>query len=388
MQFEDRSVIAGVSTRESDGALVTDARVARTGVQLYLGSEVDPENDHGMRGRSVVRIYRPGSEVFSEDTLRSAAHRPVTNDHPPSKTVNAENWRQYAVGNTADEVSAQGIYVRVPLLVSDAQAIADIQNGKREMSAGYTSELDWTAGKTEGGESYDAVQRNIRFNHFAIVQRGRAGSSVRLGDEAIAWGASPVTDGDTEGDTMDKPLKTVTVDGLSIEVTDQGAQVIAKLQTTISEMAASSKKVLADHATALADRDATIAKRDSDIAELKKQVLDAAGVDKLVAERADGIARVKLVAADVKPEGLSLPQMRREAVRLRLGDEAVKDKSEAYIDARFDILAEEAAKAAGGRDTFREAARGAAPANDANPAAAAYAQMVKDTSEAHLRKAN
>lgn len=99
MQFTDAVAVAGTRRRD-DGYLVADARIARTGIQLYAGSELGkPEMD-------VVRVYRPGAEVFSEDTLRSAAHRPVTNDHPPEMVTSA-NWKRFAVGQTADEKSEE-----------------------------------------------------------------------------------------------------------------------------------------------------------------------------------------------------------------------------------------------------------------------------------------
>lgn len=172
MQFTDAVTVAG-TRRCDDGYLVADARIARTGIQVYLGSEV------GKPDMAQVRVYRPGSEVFSEDTLKSAAHRPVTNDHP-DEHVTSKNWRDYAVGQTGDEVTGEGIFIRVPLMVSDEAAITDIENGKQELSAGCTCDLDFTAGTTPSGEAYDAIQKNIRLNHVAIVQRGRARHSGRL----------------------------------------------------------------------------------------------------------------------------------------------------------------------------------------------------------------
>jgi hypothetical protein len=111
MQFTDAVTVAGTRRRD-DGYLVADARIARTGIQTYHGSEVGKPN------MAAVRVYRPGSEVFSEDTLKSAAHRPVTNDHP-EEHVTSKNWKDYAVGQTGDEVTGEGIFIRVPLMVSD-----------------------------------------------------------------------------------------------------------------------------------------------------------------------------------------------------------------------------------------------------------------------------
>ena len=73
--------------------------------------------------------------MFSDETLRSAAHRPVTNDHP-DEHVTSKNWKDYAVGQTGDEVTGEGIFIRVPLMVSIESAIIDIEAGKQELSAG------------------------------------------------------------------------------------------------------------------------------------------------------------------------------------------------------------------------------------------------------------
>lgn len=167
MQFTDAVTVAGTRRRD-DGYLVADARIARTGVQLYAGSEL------GRPDMATVRVYRAGAEVFSEDTIRSAAHRPVTNEHPEAM-VTSENWKRFAVGQTGDEITGEGIFIRVPLMVSDEAAIKDIEAGKRELSAGYFCDVDFTAGVSPSGEEYDAVQKNIRVNHIAIVARGRAG---------------------------------------------------------------------------------------------------------------------------------------------------------------------------------------------------------------------
>jgi hypothetical protein len=367
--FTDAVFIAGTKVRE-DGSLLADARIARTGIQLYHGSEV------GKPDMAAVRVYRPGSEVFHADTMKSAAHRPVTNDHP-RELVSADNWKSVAVGVTGDEIQGEGIYIRVPLMVSDGPTVRQIQEGKRELSAGYTCELDWTAGKTPGGEAYDAVQRNIKINHVAIVDSGRAGKEVRIGDDAFKWGASPVSTplADERIPAMD--LRTVLVDGLQVQTTDAGAQAIAKLQGDLTASAAKIASLTADHSTAIAAKDTELAKKDATIDDLKKKVVDGAALDALVAARSELVSTAKAIAKDVKVEGLSDADIRRATVVAKLGEAAVKDKAAAYIDARFDILAEDAKKAA--PDAFRAAvAGGITPTNDANASNAGYQKMVAD----------
>lgn len=344
MQFTDAVAVAGTRRRD-DGYLVADARIARTGIQVYRGSEV------GMPNMDVVRVYRPGAEVFSEDTMRSAAHRPVTNDHPP-EMVTADNWRKYAVGQSADEVIGEGIYIRVPLMVSDARAIKAIEDGKRELSAGYTCDVEFTPGVTDAGEAYDAIQKNIRMNHVAIVQRGRAGQEVRIGDGAATWGISPIHLADEKDRIMPETnLRSVLVDGLSVSCTDQGAQAIEKLMNDRKAAQDALATAQTTHQTAIAAKDKDLATKDAEIDDLKGKVLDGAALDKLVAARAGLVGAAKAIAPAVKTDGLSDADLRRAVVVAKVGDAAVKDRSDDYIAARFDILAETAGAT---RDTFRE----------------------------------
>lgn len=160
----------------SDGYLVADARVGRTGIQVYRGSEV------GMPDKAEVRVYRPKEEVFSQDAMRSLANKPVTLDHPP-ESVGPANWSRYAKGIAGNEVVRDGEFVRVPLVLMDSAAInAFKKQNVRELSIGYTTELLDKAGVTEDGEPYDAVQTQIRANHIALVPNARGGERLRFGD--------------------------------------------------------------------------------------------------------------------------------------------------------------------------------------------------------------
>lgn len=338
LKFADKIAIAGTRVRD-DGYLVADARVARTGIQMYLGSEV------GKPDMPLVRVYRPESEVFSKDTLASFAHRPVTNDHP-DEAVTADNWKEHSVGHTADEIARDGKFIRVPLMVADAAAIKDIEQGKRELSSGYKADLDWTAGTTEDGEPYDAVQRNIRANHVAIVKRGRAGADVRIGD-----GNWIDTTQDTNKD-RNIPMRKIMFDGIEIEVTDQAAQAITKLEGQIAKLTADTATSATAHAAALATKDGELAKKDAEIDGLKSKVLDDAALDKAVTERADLVAAAKAICADVETTGKSAADIRKEVVTKIVGADAVAGKSAAYVDARFDVLVEDAKSNAGLRSTL------------------------------------
>lgn len=333
MQFRDR-VSVGAVRRTADGYLVADAKVARAGVQEYLGSEV------GRPDMQRVRVYRPADEVFAADAMRSYAYRPVTVGHP-SKMVDAENWKGVASGQTGGEVVRDGDTVRVPLVLMDAEAIKAWERGKRELSMGYTAEIVFGDGATPDGQPYDAIQTQLRMNHLALVDKARAGSEFRIGD-----GCHP---GESETGTVnqfrkEKPMsntRTVLVDGLSVETTDAGAQAITKLQGDLQ----ASRQALSDantaHATAIAAKDADIAKRDAEIDAMKAKVLTDAALDARVQARADLISTAKAVH-DADYTGKSDADIRKAVVVAKLGDSAIAGKSEAYIDARFDCLVEDA----------------------------------------------
>lgn len=366
MKFVDAAPISG-TRRTGDGYLVTTARSVRTGIQLYAGQEV------GRPDLAVVRVYRDAAEVFAPDSLQSFSHAPVTINHP-DKAVTADNWKELSAGEVSTAAKQDGDWIMLPLILKDKKAIEAVEQGKRELSAGYTCNLDWTAGTTADGQAYDAQQRDIKINHLALVDRARAGSQARIGDGA-SWGAMPVQqDSYKEKSMSDKPLKTVTVDGLSIEVTDQGAQVITKLQKQIADADAAQTKLVSDHKAAIDAKDGEIAKKDAEIDALKGKVLDGAALDAAVQARGDLVVKAKAIAPDVKTDGLSDAAIRKAVVVAKLGD-AMADKGDAYIDARFDILAEDAA----GTEQLRGAITHIKPVGDAAKVTNdAYSKSVSD----------
>lgn len=319
MKINDAVVMDGKPRITHDGYLVADARIARVGIQDYMPAEM------GREGTKPMRLYRPASEVFSKDTLASMAHRPMTNNHPEGM-VDAANWKELAVGYTGDTVSKDGDFIRVPLTLMDAAAVQAFRDGKQELSVGYSTDIDWTAGVTDSGEKYDGVMRNIRGNHVALVDAARAGHEARIGDGGTPGNAA------ANGGHEHMDTRKVVIDGLTIETTEQGAQALEKLNKQLAAAGAASAKTIAA-------KDAELAKKDAEIADLKGKVMDAAALDKAVIARADLIAKARKVA-DVDYAGKDAGAIRKAAVVARLGDAAIKGKSDAYIEARFDVLAE------------------------------------------------
>jgi hypothetical protein len=167
--------------RTSQGFLRVEGHAARAGIYEY-------RNDDGTTRYEL----RPLEEVQSPESLASYDAAPVTLGHP-SEEVTAENVRRHEVGTVSGEGRADDDHVATALVIKDARAIKQVEAGKQELSPGYRIDLDETPGEdrryatsSNPNGLYHAVQRKIRVNHLAIVDRARGGSTVRLRmDEAV-----------------------------------------------------------------------------------------------------------------------------------------------------------------------------------------------------------
>lgn len=349
-KFADAATLAG-TRMTNDGYMVAEVRCARTGCQDYLASEMGVDGD-------VITVYRPPEVVFDKASMATFAGKPVTIGHP-SDPVTAENWKSLAVGDIGEDIARDGEFIRVPIKLMDAAAIEAVMSGTREISMGYSTGIEFRDGTAPDGTPYQAVQVGpIRINHLAIVPHARGGSKLRIGDGAGQWGASPLNNRE-DAHMADNAIKTRTVmiDGLSVETTDAGAQALEKLKSDISDAANAHKAEIADRDKTIAAKDAEIATKDAKIKDLESKILDAAAIDKLVKDRADFVAKVRAIDPETVTDGKSQAEVMKAVVIAKRGAE-MADKSDAYIEAAFDILAsdvktDDAAKVLAGGTTVK-----------------------------------
>lgn len=298
--------------RTRDGYLAGEARVARSGIQLYSGDEVGSD-------KKTVRVYRPPEAVFTRDAMRSYAHRPITVDH--AGDVTAENWSDVAKGHTGGDVVRDGDYVRVPMMLMDAEAIKAVENGKRELSMGYSCDLEFADGVTPDGEQYDAIQSNLRMNHLAIVSAARGGSNLCIGDE---------------GEPDMPELRKILIDGIPVEVTQDGATVIQRLQDQLAAL----HKDIATRDARVTELTTAVSTKDGEIVALKKQVEDGkltpAKLDDEVKKRSEIIAHARAIMGDGTTfDGRSNIDIMRAAVVSKIGDEATKSMNDDAVGGAF-----------------------------------------------------
>ena len=171
--------------RSDEGYLICrGVPVARSGTQRYLASELGlppPER--------LIPVMRPESEVFSPACMASFEGKPVTDGHPPGPDgVTAANIRFLQKGHAQNIRRGKGREKQLllaDLVITDPDTVARVLQGRREISCGYTYTLAEEKGRP--------AQREIRGNHIAIVDKGRAGPRVAIRDSM-----APIPERDTE----------------------------------------------------------------------------------------------------------------------------------------------------------------------------------------------
>lgn len=110
---------------------------------------------------------------------------PVTLQHPNSP-VNVDNVSDLQVGMTANDASFDGLNNHVTVTITNKKAIEAIDKGEvKAFSMGYKCNVVDNAGVWQGVH-HDQQQKDIVYNHIALVKNGRAGDKVRfmVGDSA------------------------------------------------------------------------------------------------------------------------------------------------------------------------------------------------------------
>ena len=154
-----------------NGMLTAKVNLTKAGVYPYLYSD----------GRLVKEAKLP-EEIFSAATIDSANGAVITDNHPDinqdSGLVNSSNYSKLVKGNVFN-VKQDGLFLSGLEKVFDSDLQKRILSGEQiQVSIGFEQKTDWTPGEYNG-EKYDCVQRDIRINHIAHVEKGRAGEECR-----------------------------------------------------------------------------------------------------------------------------------------------------------------------------------------------------------------
>jgi hypothetical protein len=234
--------------------------------------------------------------------------------------VTAGNAAQVAaVGSVLSAGRQDGNAIRADIV------IYNLDTDARELSCGYSLNLDETPGTTPEGEHYDAIQRNIVYNHVALVPQGRAGIA------RLNMDGSQIIDDERNENDMAEMTKIRLDSGIEYECAPEVKVEIEKMRKDSAE----AKKAM----------DTMQAKFDALEADLKKEQ------EGRVADKAEHIAkfdeavkaRVELlkVAEAHKVENadsMSDTEIKTAVIKAVRGDAINLDgKSADYIEAAYDM---------------------------------------------------
>ena len=172
---------AAPSQRETDenGFLhVGASHITKATVNPYYGREIPGWQEAGLDPETVYYGLRDPEEL--QASLETWAGLPLHIEHHIDSAEEPQKLTR--VGAVGTGAVWNPPYVDAPLTVWDRAAIDAIEDGSfRELSCAYRYDPDFTPGSYEG-IPYDFIMRNIRGNHVALVEEGRAGPDVVVAD--------------------------------------------------------------------------------------------------------------------------------------------------------------------------------------------------------------
>ena len=144
-------------------------------VAPYYGREIPGWEAAGLQADKTYYGYRSAEELSKPETVESLNGIPVQfRHHPDFADAPAKETRVGAAGTDAEWKRP---YLFNSMTIYDDKAKSVINNGfMRELSLAYQYKPEFKKG-TFDGKPYDFIMRNIRANHIALVEEGRAGKT-------------------------------------------------------------------------------------------------------------------------------------------------------------------------------------------------------------------
>lgn len=158
-----------------------NARIARSGIQYYLLSELPNlklnEIPREYRDLKVFAVYRPSFVL--EDAKERFIGKPIRIEH---HWIYSEDDKDI-IGHIGSEVKIKHqkgeVALYSPLEIDSDEKLPSF----KELSPGYEAVNKWQPGVTPSGEEYQIVCTEITdVNHLAIVQTARGGKDMKILD--------------------------------------------------------------------------------------------------------------------------------------------------------------------------------------------------------------
>lgn len=281
---------------------VKDNPLSKVGVFPYSGRMVrDTQNPD-----KIYNVYRPAEELSSQDCIDSFKLLPWFDEHVMVGIK--KEGRMTAEQKGVQGVIGEDIYFKDNTLFGNIKVFSQnlanlIENGKIELSCGYTCKYEFATG-THNGVQYDAIQRNIRGNHLALVEEGRMGSEVAVLDSMVfTFDAKELFMADKVKDEKTKPdVKTEEVKTEDEKTEEETGMDTGSLEDRLSKIEATLAKLMplekVEHGEALDEKTEEEDAMDKkeipvmDAAEIKKTVMKEIGERDRLASKVSAVVGV------------------------------------------------------------------------------------------------
>ena len=313
IQLHDKLQMPTKRKFKISGQMIAPCSIARVGIMEYRAKEcgaifADRDPD------SIVKIMTTEQELFDAASLDSYRSAPITVGHP-EEDVTTENAKELIKGVLEGTPIRDGDLLVGTLVLNDADAISLVRTNTNQLSSGHTCVLKLA----DEDKEWDAEKTQIRANHIAIVTRGRAGVA-EIADEApeeIIEETEVPVEAEVEAEVVEEPVKEKSIDdptSANISVGD------AALTKTIEELTA------------------RLEDAESKLKEAVKKVTPEA-LDQAVEKRMDFIKEAETLAT-VDTKGKTEMEIKRAIVE-KVKAMSLKDKSDEYVEVRYQILLED-----------------------------------------------
>lgn len=319
------------SIRTDEGYVLAEGFAARPGVLEYRQAD-----------GSIRRELVTEEELHRADSLETLGRKPVTLEHPVTDSgervfVAPENVQTFGVGDVSEEVEIERLngFVKIRMALRRKDAIEAVDAGVRELSAGYTVDLDMTPGEHPIYGRYDARQLNRKYNHVAITRMGRAGAQVGLrADSAVQ--VTPFQSDKSTPPKLTPQQEKAMADKVkeSIKEALERHDAKEKAKKVADENAALKKKV--DELQGKID---ALMKKDEGEEDDKKSDKKTDSASRMIwfRQRTDAVETAQKIGVNNIPDELDILDIKRAVVEKYLG-ESRADASEERINGTYDVI--------------------------------------------------
>jgi len=268
----------------------------------------------------VKREFRSADEVFKADSLNTLAGIPITDGH---RGIIDNSNANGIIGTVLSPGVKDDENVLAEVIIHDANKLGK----RRELSLGYVCETKEVAG-VYNGQRYDCEQINIRYNHLAVVTKGRAGNArLRLdsADDAVN-GYFEIEKEPDMADAIALKFATIRLDEIDYSA---APEVVNAYRKAREEIAALQKRF-----------DTLEAERDSFKSKLADSAKEIATIRSTARSEIKARLDLETIAKNysVKCDESDSDRAVREKILNKLNPSLRFDgKSEDYVDSAFDI---------------------------------------------------